>query len=380
MQLLDSEQLEFAFQLHGITLEAQARQFYMNIWQTIQDAEKASDGAELQAKDRILRHLCQGYFSVVRDWRIEEQDRTENMGSCSISRDNMREAQDALPLFEKQFYRYALCYMELNRALIRTRAKIAHFAKDQTLDMEDKSMAVNHGTGVLLSRAHAEMADLQKKRKKLEDMKILLQDSDPLMEELGAALPGVLGSEGDHQLTLFKGALRRREFSRAEKIVKDWRSDRLRATGAFLVSLFSQKAADLGLQGILVLHSGELTLPSTILRSDEKKVEAFLEKFNVPYMLFQYRVLLNLGYMLGKIGSIEALIIQHAKMASLAVRPQSDADLAYKQQQTVLMPVRTLMETRFRTLGPIFNEMETTLATLERFFSQTRDYMASRTI
>ena len=378
MQLLDSEQLEFAFQLHGITLEAQARRFYSDIWQTIQDAEKTGDNAGLAAHERHLRHLCQSYFALVKDWRLEQEDRYESDEACTTSRDNAREASGILPLFEKQFFRYALCYMELNRALIRVRVKIAHLAKGHNIEEYGKGMNVNHGTGVLLSRAHREAAALYAKRQHLDAMKDLLRATDPLMEELGALLPRMMNSEGDHQLTLFKGALRRCEFDRADNIAGAWRDEHLRATGRIVAAAIRHNAKELSVHEGIVLHSGELTLPSSILKGDETKVQDFLEKHNVPYMVFQYRGLLHLGYLLGRIGSIEGLIIHHAKLASLSVRPQADTDYAKTQQQAVLLPTRMLMERSFPTLGAIFNEMETTLTVLGNLISQTREYAAHK--
>lgn len=376
MQLLDSEQLEYAFQLHGITLETQARRFYGDVWKTIQDAEKASDGAGLAAQERHLRHLCQSYFMLVRDWRLEQEDRMETAESCSSSRDNAREASGALPLFEKQFFRYTLCYMELNRALIRARAKISHFAKDHNIEEYGKGMDVNHGTGAMLMRAHRELAMLQQKVSNFERMRTLLQASDPLMEELGDGLPKVMNTEGDRQLTLFKGALRRCEFDRAEQLASAWKDEHLRATGRIVTAIVKQNMPHLKVHEGIVLHSGELSLPYSMLKGDEKKARDFLEKYNIPYMVFQYKALIRLGYLLGKIGSIEGLIIQHAKLASLSVRLHNDGDYAKTQQQSVLLPARVLLESRFTSLTAIFNDMETILATLEKLLSQTREYQA----
>lgn len=376
VQLLDSEQLEYAFQLHGITLEAQARRLYADLWQTIQDAEKTFDRKGMSAHERRLRNLCRSYFALVDDWRQEEEERHEALPSCAASKDSAREAGLILPGFEKQFFRYALCYMELNRALIRTRGRVSHFIKDHNIEEYGKGLQVNHGTGALLSRAHAAVAELQQKGQRLRRMKSLLEPTDPLMEELGAALPRTMNVEGDRQLTLYKGALRRCEFDRAKALAGAWPDQHLRATGRIVAAAIELNAAALKVQDSIVLHSGELSLPATILASDERKARAFLERHNVPYMVFQYRGLLHLGYMLGKIGSLEGLIIHHAKLAALAARTHEDADYAKVQQQTVLLPARALIERSFPTLGAIFNDMETTLTILEKLISHTRQYMA----
>lgn len=375
LQLLDSEQLEFAFQLHGITLEAQARRLYTDLWQVIQDAERISDARELQDKTQEIRKLCHAYFALVADWRAEQNEIPSGQFDHSL----MADAHAALIPFEKQFVRYALCYMELNRALIRGRARISFLSKGQLADDAlTKDIDVNTGTGVLLDRAHAEMRDLTDKRQRLERMRDLLKASDPLMENLGAVLPAVMGPEGDRQLTLFKGALRRGEFERAQNLARAWRPESIRAAGLQAAVFFTNRRAELSIQDGLVLHSGEVSLPLTIMDSDERKVRTFLDKHNLPYMLFRYRGLIHLGYLLGQIGSIEHLVIQHAKLSSLASRPQTDADQARRARQTVLVPVKKLLDSQFPTLGAIFNEMEITQAALDRLFSQTRNYMASR--
>ena len=122
MQLLDSEQLEFAFQAHGITLESVARTFYADVWAVIQAGEKAKTQGDLTDLSATLRKLCNDYFVRVREWREEESESCEGGVVCAASQQNSQSARLNLPLFEKQFFRYALCYLELNRALIRNRS------------------------------------------------------------------------------------------------------------------------------------------------------------------------------------------------------------------------------------------------------------------
>lgn len=196
------------------------------------------------------------------------------------------------------------------------------------------------------------------------------------MELLGADLPRLLGQErGDHELTLFKGALRQKNFQKARQIVSNWPRDWLKNTGTAVVTMAERHVEELQAQDGLMLHSGELTLITMFLKADEQRINQFMMKYNIPYMVFKYRNLIHQGYLLGRIGSIEALIIQHAKLLSVAVRPQSDTEIARAQEQAVLVPARAL-QGRFKGLGAIFDEMETTLAILEKLFAQTRDYMA----
>jgi hypothetical protein len=377
VQLLDSEQLECAFQLHGITLETQARQFYTNIWATIQSAEKAHDQASLTRHGRTLRVLCRSYFSLMREWQSEEAERHEHEVCGTSSHGNSLEARDAVPLFEKQFFRYTLCYLELNRALIQVRGQISSFAGDYNLDDQTLLLKVNHGTGALLARAHKERRDILEKRLRIERARTLLRASDPLMEELGADLPRLLGAEGDRQLTLFKGALRQSDFGRAESIARSWKNDHLQASGAVIASIVCRNAKDLKAQDGLLLHSGELSLISVFLKGDERRIDDFMNKHNIPYMIFLYRNLIHQGYLLGHIGSLEGLIVQHAKLVSLAARPQKDNDHARIQERAVLMPVRDLLQGKFTTLGTIFDGMETTLKVLAGLFMQTREYLAN---
>ncbi len=376
MQLLDSEQLEYAFSVHGISRETQARRFYTDLWAVIQRGEKAQNPLELSKAQTEIRHLCAAYFNLMHQWQCDEADSIDDIDECTASRDNVREARVVLPSFEKQFIRYALCYLELNRALIQVRASLADISRDYNFNDMAKHLKINHATGALLQRAHRERKTIMEKRLRLDRVRTLLQHFDPLMELLGADLPRLLGQErGDHELTLFKGALRQKNFQKARGIASNWPHDWLKNTGTTVATMAERHVEELQAQDGIMLHSGELTLITMFLKADESRINQFMTKYNIPYMVFKYRNLIHQGYLLGRIGSIEALIIQHAKLLSVAVRPQSDTDIAKAQEQAVLVPARAL-QGRFKGLGAIFDEMETTLAILEKLFVQTRDYMA----
>lgn len=375
LQLLDSEQLEFAFQAHGITLECEARLFYTNIWAVIQTGEKVREAHEMTELSSAMRHLCDSYFRGVRKWREEEEEHLEGHDICHLSQENMRSARILLPAFEKQFFRYALCYLELNRLLIQKRVQLSHFAKDYNIDNPSNLMDVNHATGDLLERVHKDRHVLLEKRARLEHVKSLLEKFDAPFEWLGEWLPKHYGAhEGNHQLTIFKGALRHLHFADAGRILRAWEKPELRERGEAILALAQTHSDELKAQATLMLHSSELSLVLEFLTSDEERLDGFLEKFNVPYMVFQYRNLIRQGYLLGRIGSIESLIIQHAKLSALAARPHNDQPLARKEEGMILSPARVMLDREFLTLSAIFTEVETTCAILEKLFAQTRDY------
>lgn len=374
---MDSEQLEFAFQLHGIGHDDHARRFYTNLWHLIQSAEKIRDPSQLTEVQKDLRRLCRDYFAFMAEWRADEEERHDDTICCALSRSNAREALATLEAYERQFYRYALCYLELNRELIHARAQIGSLSKNYNVDDLVDTLQVNHATGEILQRAHKDRKTIMEKRLRLDRIKSLLRHFDPLLESLGANLPRIMGhEEGSRQLTLFKGAVRKQHFVQAGAIVSGWSDLRLKASALKIIDMAQKNTGELTAQDGLVLHSGELGLITAFLKSDEERINAFVDKYNVPYMVFQYKNLLHQGYLLGRVGSIEGLIIHHAKLLSLAARVHNDPDYAKKQEQTILIPTRALMG-RFKTLGPIFNEMEITTATLNKLFTQTREYMAN---
>lgn len=377
MLLLDSEQLEFAFQAHGILLESEARNFYTQLWSFIQSGEKIRAGHDLTVLTAALRQECQTYFSGVRQWRVEEESHCEDDIVCDAALDNMREARRLLPRFEKQFFRYLLCYLELNRALIQNRRKLSHFAKNYNIDDHSNLLEVNNATGDLLARVHADRHVLLEKRARLTRVRGLLEQFNAPMEFLGEHLPKIYGAEkGDRELTLFKGALRHLNFTGAEMICRAWENDRLKEHGLQLVLMARTHLSELKTQETLILHTGELSLILEFLKKDEDRLDDFLEKFNVPYMVFQYRNLIRQGYLLGRLGSIEGLIIQHAKLSALAARTHGDNALAHLQTGAILVPARLLLDREFKSLSAIFTEVETTCAILEKLFSQTRDYQS----
>lgn len=376
MHLLDSEQLEYAFALHGISREAQARAFYRDLWDLIQQGERTRGDLELTRSAGQIRRLCKSYFASMREWQSAEEEKYENEEVCDSSRSNMREARQLLAAFEKNFNRYALCYLELNRALIQSRANLSAFARDYEMEKIPDSLIVNHGTGALLQRAHRDYMNILAKKERLDQAAILLRHLDPLMELLGEALPQLMGHDaGDQQITLFKGALRGKDYLAATKIARGWRDVKLSETGISIANMVRENEARLKAQDGILLHSGELKLVGMGVRSDEAKFREFLDKYNVPYMVFQYRILLHQGGLLGRIGSIESLIIAHAKLLALSARGHNNPDLARNQEQSVLIPARALVRHGFKTLTPIFDTMETTLAILEKLFVQTREYL-----
>lgn len=378
MRLLDTEQLEYAFRLHDIGHEELARAFYSDLWDLIQQSEKASDGAELSDCGRQLRLLCRDYFAAMRRWYLYEKEGREGADTCRASRDNAREAFAILDPYERQFQRYALCYLELNRALIRTRTKIAHYTHGHTPDAQSMQ-GVNHGTGPVIMRAHDERGLLSQKRQRLERMRSILSALDPLMESLSALLPEFFGHEiGDRQVTRFKGALRQARLQDAVAMADQWPTEELRHAGRHAVKVVQENLQELRLREGILLHTDELGLVEASLKEEEARADAFLEKFNVPYMVFQYRGLLHLGYVLGRIGSLEGLIIQHAKLLALAARAHNEPARAKLQEEAILGPARLLLRGKFRTLGTIFDAMETTLEILEKLFASTWAYDAAR--
>lgn len=375
MQLLDSEQLEYAFALHGVNREGEARQFYADLWRLIKKAEKASDPPSRNRCELELRSLCTKYFALMNLWRLEEEDSSDPLSPCLHSIENARAAKALLPAFEKQFFRYCLCYMDLNRALIHFKAQISHLAKDRDIASAD-IMQINRSTGPMLSRTHTQRLELLEKRLRLDRAESILMQTDKLMEYLGQQLPRIFGNnEGDHQITRFKAALRQKKFDLAREVASAWNIKPTQAALRIIDSI-ERHADELGADGGILLHSGELSLVRKFLASDEDKVNQMLEKFNIPYMVYQYKNLLHQGYLLGRIGSLEGLIVQHAKLISLSVRVHADPAHAQLQEQTILLPATALIQGHFRTLGSIFDETDSIVSILEKMIGQTREYLA----
>jgi hypothetical protein len=159
-------------------------------------------------------------------------------------------------------------------------------------------------------------------------------------------------------------------------LAKAWKKPRLNDVARQVVTLARKYEGELKATDGLMLHTGELTLINMFLHSDEVRINEFMAKYDVPYMVFQLKNLIHQGFLLGSVGSIEGLIIHHAKLLSLAARPQDDADYAKTQEKAVLVPTRVLLQHKFKMLGAIFDDMETTVTILNKQFAQTREFMA----
>lgn len=375
MITLESGQLEFAFRAQGITLEEDARRFYTDLWTVIKSAEKIRDPLEFAMCEHHLRKLCKAYFARTQAWRNVEEEKYDSLPACPHSLQNRQSARQCLPAFERQFFRYALCYLELNRALIQNRAQVSFFAKEFEDGKHPHALEVNSATGPLLDRAHRERKVLMDKRLRLDRIRSILATTDPLWDDLVRGLSlSFDGADCDRQLTLFKGMLRKSQFEAAKRIAKGWGSVSLEVLAHAIIAGIEHHVETLKAQDSLVLQSSELNLMAAFLKNDEDRINQFMEKFNVPYMVYQYKNLLHLAYLLGRIGSLESLIILHARLVALSARTEGNPESARKLELAVLVPTKHLFDQGFRTLGAIFNDMEGICAILEKLFTQTRDY------
>ena len=377
MRLLDSEQLELAFQLHRIDHDVLARSLYQRIWDQIKRAERADDRSALGACRQEIRNDCSRYFAVMNNWAADEGSNDEAAATPLQAAANSQEASQLLGRFEKQFVRYALCYLDLNRVMVRARRRIVRLAGDTNIDKLE-APAIDHATGTLLFRLHRERSEIAAKRTRLNEAQAVLRSMDPLLEDLGASLPKRLGpGRGDRELTSFKAAVRHKDFVGASRLATAWSDRRLEAVGAEIIAIASEHSDLLLAQGLLILHSGETRLISSFLDGDEARINARIERLNIPYMVFQFRALLHHALLLGKIGTLESLIILHAKLLGLVARAPVDTAQAHRDLHAILLPARAIEE-RFRTLASIFAATEAAEAILEKLFVETERYQSVR--
>ena len=364
MRLLDSESLEAAMQNSGVDLDLDARDFYTDIWNLIKASERLAHDTDVLDAERNLRDLCHRYFEKSGTWLAEEDKRNLHRPACPEARILAMEAQGIHKEFEKKFYRYLLCYLYLNRALVISRAKMKAVAEDSEELVRAEGKQTSDSTGFLLKRALKEKRKILEKRHRLIKAQNILEEIKTHFEFLESNLMHVLGRlKADRHLTVFTASLRQGDFRQAETATGFWRSrqhPRVQESGQKVIKLLQENQQELAVHGGYVLDPSELRLIFSLSMAEEQRVDQFIDKYALPHMAHKLKSLLTLGYRLGKIGSIEGLLGLHAKLISGIARPSEDVSHAKRYEEDVLGKVQFLLQSGFNDLPKIFDEMEVT--------------------
>lgn len=380
MRLLDTESLQSAIMHSGITLDLDIHDFYGDLWRLIKTAETVARDPDMHALEKELRTVFGEYYRQTGRWLFEQEIAFADKETDPAWRYQAMKARDTLIPFQKQLQRYVLCYMHLNRALVRSREEIENIAKLYPLEETHARLKITDATGMLVARAFRQKKTMMDKRERLTALSNVLHQLEGAFSTLRADLYMILPAHAvERAYVAFRAALRQEKFADARRIADEWQDKRLilNPSGQKIVGMSADKiialmtahADGLRVQDGLMMEPSDIALLFSFLKADEARVDKFLRKYMLPYMTYKLKQLLAIAYRLGRIGSLEGLLVLHARLLGGLARPMDDIAYIKRYEEEVAGRAAFLVRSGFPDLAHIFNEAEIVFDQIRVLFS-----------
>lgn len=379
MRLLDTESLQSAIVSSGITLDLDIHEFYGDLWRLIKRAEEVEKDSGMVTLEKELRTLFREYYRQTGAWLFEQEIAMADKVADNAWRYQAMKARDQLIAFQKQMQRYVLCYMHLNRALVRSRVEIDRIAKLYPHEESRRAIQISDVTGMLVARAFRQKKTMMEKRARLEALSgVLLELQNnfaALRQDLFLILPADMV---ERSYIAFRAALRQGNFAEARLLANQWHGQDglLNPTGHKIVAMSADRilslvmthAEGLKVQEGYMLEKSEIALLFSFLKADEARVDSFLRKYMLPLLGYKLKQLLGVAYRLGRVGSLEGLLVTHARLLGGLARPMEDMGQIKRYEEEVVTKAAYLVRHSFPDLPHIFNECEVIFEQLRVFF------------
>lgn len=383
MRLLDTESLETAIMQSGITINLDVHDFYGAVWKLIKTAEITDDDAAMAALEKDMRRLFRDYYSQTESFLIDQELETADQDTLPEWRAASLKGRDLLRGFEKQLQRYAICYMHLSRALAQSRKEVEQIARLYPREEHKQKLRITDVTGMLVARAFRQKKQMLERRERLIALRNVLENLQNRFALLREDLYGVLpGPNVERAYIAFRAELRQGNFAGARAMVDQWTSMQhmlggsrykiVRNNAGTIVDLL-EKNEGLRVQNSYALEQSEIGLLFSFLDADENRVDTFLRKYMLPFLVFKLRTLLTMAYRLGRIGSLEGLFVLHARLVGGIANPMGDIAQVKRYEEDVAGRAAFLMKNGFPDLSHIFNESEVTFDHIRALFRETHD-------
>lgn len=386
MRLLETESLETAILHSGITLDNDVHEFYGALWQLIKTAEATSDDAAMPALEKNLRGLMKHYYAQTGSGLYETPAVSGEDAPLSMQewRTMAVKARDIVMGFERQLQRYVLCYMHLGRALAHARSEIETISRTYPQQALTNRLKINDMTGMLVVRACRQKKEMVDKRARLTSLQKVLEELEERFGLLREDLYGVLpGQAVERSYIAFRAELRQGHLDVARAMVAEWTDPKplmnraskkiVRDNCARIIALLAQHGEGLRVQDGYMLEPSDIRLLFSFLDADEKRVDQFLRKYMVPFLVFRLRHLLSLAEQLGKIGTLEGLLVLHARLVGGILHPMDDMAQVKRYEQDVVAKAAFLMKNAFPDLPHIFNESEVSFDGIRHLFADIHE-------
>lgn len=387
MRLQDAKALGSTLRDNGVIIDLVATDFYADICDLINVAEAVQNDNEMHALDQKLRRLCKKYFKQISLWIGQERAKHADVKIYAETRQIESQTREAAQEFEKQFIRHVLCFMHLNRSQFLARRELKSIVDTFEPEKVTTHLEVDGTTGILIKRAYREKRKLLEKRARMIRMQAALTELKEKISTFRPALSAALGHHaGDTGYRDLCKALREGDFKRAEATVKRWGNRRrpigagrryrrsmmtIQKQGMEIIDLVRSNKDDLSVHRGYIIDLSESKMLFSFLMADEQRVDKFLAKYNVRYMVHRYKHLIQLGHRLIDMSTISGLLILHARLVSaLAIPITGKEKLDYFREHT-LNRLEDLHTKELPELPHVFNDMENTLEELRYMFTQT---------
>lgn len=380
MRLLDTESLHSAIVHSGITIDLDVHDFYGDLWRLIKRAEEIEKDSDMQPLEKELRACFREYYRQTGAWLFEKDLALSDTVTDPAWRFQAMKARDQLIALQKQMQRYVLCYMHLNRALVRARAEIDVIAKLYPHEQPNRAIQITDVTGMLVARAFRQKKEMMDKRTRLTALSGVLDELQDRFANLRNDLFMLLPAETvERSYVAFRAALRQGQFDEAHAMVYEWsRQGGMLSASAHkaiipnaqtIVDRITAHADGLKVQDGYTLEKSDIALLFSFLKADEARVDSFLRKYMLPLLGYKLKQLLGVAYRLGRIGSLEGLLVMHARLLGGLARPMDDIAQIKRYEEEVVTKTAYMIRHGFPDLPHIFNECEVVFEQIRTLFA-----------
>ena len=345
---------------------------FLDLWDIIKRAESARDDESVMAHQSALKKCHRAYTSKIDGWLEDHKLDLENLSP--EDKHTKLKAHDIRKRFERGIYKYSLCYMYLNRYLIHARKDLNDLLNH--IPHQKKSnpgtIQIQDNVGFLLRRAYREKFKFMAQREKLERMKTVLLELDPLFLKLECALYDVFGkARGKRAYRSFRASIRQINLDAAEALCAKWvlldkprfgyheqsKKD-LKNIGHQIIKYYTAHEDDLLSQNQFVLNVSDLRIMSSFITVGEERVDMFIQKYSLPYLGYKFKFMLKQAYRLGAIGNFEKLFLLYERLVHGMAFPMDTAADVQKYEGEVLRQVEYIMSSGVSNIPDILDQTE----------------------
>ena len=337
---------------------------FLDIWDLIKKAETAIDDEALMNQHRQLKKLHNAYMQKINDWLLQKQISLAAKNLLPEDKEAKEKAEALRRKCEKALYRYALCFLYLNRSLIHQRKNIDNVLKFLPQELKKSPLQLSDNIGFLLRRAYREKNEILTERQKLKNMKPCLDMIDIQFSELEKNLCQVMGEDdGAKALTGFRKALRHACYEEARENINlslsnKTKKDHILERSEKIISLFKDNEDILRRKNEFVLSASEIGFSLSFLRTNEKRVDSFIEKYTALYLAYKYKTLLSQAYRLGQIGSFEKLFTLYEDLLTGLITPFEKSEAVQTYEGQTIRQIECILSAGTSNIPDIYDQME----------------------